>query len=301
MSWIFYALLAPAISAIVIFIDKYLIESKVNNYFAMPIYAGIVAMVAGSIFWVVTGFPILEPQSALIVMTTGALSAFAMVFYFKGLSFDGASTVNFLIQTFPIITLVLSYLFLNEVLTSRQLIGFFLVLASAIGVSIDTKAMKGKFHVTKAFFYIIAVAFLWAVAGVLIKFAININSFAEILSYESFGIGLGALIVYFVYKPTRIAFHEENKKLKRVTILTIFFNEGLFVISRALTFFAFSLGPIALVSALAGSQAFFAVLYGLVLGTIAPKIFKEDLRQKTLYIKFILASVLLLGIFFISS
>lgn len=298
MNWIFFALLAPALYTTVTFVDKYLIEKHVKDYNAMPIYMGIVAAIAGSLFFIAAGYPFLPMKETLIVTSVGLMTAFALVFYFKALSFEDASNVNMLFLTFPVITLVLSMIFLNEHITIRQFIGFVMILAATMAAS--ARKSKKKFGLSPAFWLIIIHNVLWASSGVLMKYAINVTSFSQVIAYESFGIAIGAIILFFIYPPVRKGFLTTNKNLPDKVRTTIMINEAIGVVAKGSTFYAFSLGPVALVSVLEGTQAFFAIVYGFVLTTIFPSIFAEDISEKTLLRKIFLAGVAIFGISLLS-
>src|SRR5205085_1653247 len=120
---------------------------------------------------------------------------------------------------------------------------------------------------------------MWAISAILIKFAVEANSFSKILSYESWGIGLGGIILYLLFPSVRNAFHESRKNVRRVALGVMFINEGMFVLSKSFTFFAYSIGPIALVSIAGDTQLFFGILFGLLLTAIAPNIFKEGIDR----------------------
>lgn len=76
-------------------------------------------------------------------------------------------------------------------------------------------------------------------------------------------------------------------------------SEGLVVVLRALTFSAFTTGPISLVTVIGGTQVFYAVLLGWLLTVIAPGIYHEDIRRVDLVRKLLWAGVLFIGLFLV--
>ncbi len=295
MNWIFFALLSPLLVTTVTFIDKHLVSNVVKDYKAMPIYTAIVGFIAGLIFWVFTGFPILDLKSAVIITTTGMITIWSAFLYFKALEEEQTSTINILFQTFPIMALILSYLFLGETITTKQFLGFILILSSAIGVSFQPKK-KGEKVISKAFFLILIYNFLMAISSVLIKFAIDTTSFSQVLSYESFGIGIGGLIVFILFPSIQNAFMKNVKAIKKKTVKIIFINEVIFVLAKSLGFYALVLGPVALVTVLSGAQAFFGIIFGFILTKIFPKLFKEDISNQGLIKNMGFAALIIVGI-----
>lgn len=293
MTWIIPALIAPFTVTIVNFIDKYVVEKEVKDYRGMPIFVGITGLVVGTAFWFFTGQPILAVRDMLLLLTSGILTVWSSVLYFKAMSLEEASKVIILFQSLPIFILLLSFIFLGERLTYTQLLGFVVILASVIGAS-DTK-LKG-FQVSPAFWLILGVNVMWAVAAILIKFTVNQNSFYDILSFESWGIGLGAVVLFIFSKGIRGSFIESFTTVGKRVLAIMFTNEGLFVVSKAMMFLAYSLGPAALVSVVNSTTVFFGILFGLVLTIFLPHIIQEDIGKTVLLKKSLFAALLFIGI-----
>lgn len=298
MNWLFFALLGPAIYVIINFIDKYIISRKIKDYSAMPIFGSITGFVIGLLFWALSNYPILQPFDALILILSGVFTIWGTVFYFKALSSEEASNVVLFFQAIPLMVLVLSIIFLHESLTLAQGFGFLIILAAT------TYALKktggARFRLNKALILVLIADAFWAVAAVLVTLAINANSFTEILSYESWGIGVGGLILYLFFPKKRRAFHKTVQTAGLKIIFIVFVNEVVFVIAKSVTYYAYSLGPTAQVSVLGGTQVLFGVLYGWFLTKKFPKIFKEDIRRSILIKKFILAIFTVFGILLIT-
>ena len=108
MNWLFFALLAPAIYAVINFIDKYLLEKVIKDYRGMPIYTAISGLIVGTILWVINGFPLLPIKDGLLILLTGILSIFGFSFYFRALAEEQASKIVVLFQMTPVIVLILS-------------------------------------------------------------------------------------------------------------------------------------------------------------------------------------------------
>lgn len=293
-NWIFLALLAPAVFTVVNFLDKYIVESKVKDYRGVPIYSGIVGLIAGTFFWLIFGRPILPFFDGFIVITVGMLTVWAFLFYFKALSSSQTSYVIGLFQLIPVFTLLFSFLFLHEVISTNQLFGFFLILISAILLSYQKQ--KKKFKLDTSFYYILTADVFFAASSVLIKFAINANSFTKILCYESWGIAIGALFLFIFYKACRNAFLETTKTVGNKVLGIMLLNEGIYILAKTITLFAVSLGPVTLVSVLGGTQVFYGILFGVILTMLMPKVFNEGIAQKEILKKLILMGGLFVGI-----
>lgn len=296
MNWLLLALLAPAVYAIVNFIDKYILEGEVEDWRSLPTYSSIMAVVFGIFLWVITGFPLLGIKDAVLVMFTGMLTIWGAVFYFKALSNNETSKIIILFQLGPLITLFLSFVFLKEMISSLQLLGFFLILFATLTISVDKKQSKYKF--SAVFILILLADLLWALSYVVFKYVSNSASFAKIISFESWGFALGGFVLYFLFPSFRKAFVKTQKKVRKVALVLILLNEGIFLVAKLLTFLAISLGPVALVNVVGGTQVFFGIFYGFVLTKLVPKIFQENINKEGVAKKIIMAILTLAGLFF---
>lgn len=236
----------------------------------------------------------MSSNDAILVILSGVLTLWAQAVYFKVLSNEQTSKVIILFQMGPVITLLLSFLFLKEVITLKQFIGFIAILASTIGVSLKKEDLK--FKLDSSFFLILANQLMWSTGAVLFKFVVDANSFVKVVAYESWGIALGGLSLYLFSKTVRQAFISTLKTLKKSALAFVFLNEGIFVIGRLLAFLAISLGPLYLVSVLSSTSVFFGIFLGLVLTLLWPKIFQEETLLKGIIKNVVFAVLAFLGI-----
>ncbi|MBZ0283643.1 MAG: EamA family transporter [Anaerolineae bacterium] len=297
MSWLFYALLAPAILTAVNFVDKLIIEKHVRNPLGMPIYAAITAFISGCVLWVLTGFPVLTPQDTVLVLITGMLTSAGGAIYFQALSKEETSKIIFFLQIQPVMVLVISLVFLNEDISLEQFIGFVVILTAALALSMNN-GLAG-FKLSRPFIMILMVDALNAAAIVLFKF-VAADDINRVLAYESWGLALGGLLIYLFIAPIRQAFHDSLRTVPRRAFAIIGVNETVFVIAKLVTFTAVSLGPVALVSVLSGVQVFFGIVAGWILTLLLPMVYKEDINRQALIRKGLLAFVMIMGIGLVS-
>jgi len=105
--------------------------------------------------------------------------------------------------------------------------------------------------------------------------------------------------LYSIFPVIRSAFHESLRTVRKTGLSIIFFNEGLFVLAKALTYYAYSIGPTAIVSIIGSTEVFFGIFYGGILSLIADHIFQENATVKGVARKFILAMILFIGIWLV--
>lgn len=298
MSWLFFALLAPAIFTVVNFGDKYILEKEIRDARGMPIFAGIMAFLTGIVLWILTGFPVLTLPETLLVLFTGAITNWASAIYFQAMQQEEASKVIVLIQMVPVVVLVLSVVFLQETITREQLVGFVFILGSALGIALNRES--SGLRISPAFWQILLVDVLWGASIVLFKYAAVNIAFERVVAFESWGLALGGLTLYLFVSPLRHAFHNSLLITRKVAFGMIALNESLFVVAKLLNFWAVALGPVALVSVLGSTQIFYGIVIGWLLTVFAPAILREDVSQGNLQKKALLATVLFAGIWLVN-
>lgn len=298
MNWIFLALLAPFIYAVNVLLDKYLIGAKIPDYRSLPIFSSILAIPFIIILSIFGGFEILSLKNFFLIVLTGVLTIWAFSLYLEALIKEETSIIIILIQLIPVFVLGLSYLILGESLSSKQFIGFLLLLVSSILISI--KKEKAAYKFSRGLVYMIIADILWAIPYVLIKFASNSISFQSLVVYESIGVVLGGIFLYLFIGKIRSAFLSTIKSIKRPVLGLVFFNECLFLLGKILTYLAVVLGPAALVSILGSTQIFYGIFFGLIMTLILPKVFEEDLSKSALLKKTFFGIMAFAGIILVS-
>lgn len=295
--WILFALLSPAVYAITNFVDKYLLSQKVKDYNALPIYTASVSFAFGFVWWLLAGCPLLPIKDAAIIIVTGIITIFSIVIYFKALSIQETSIVILLFQLSPIFTLILSTLFLKEEILLKQYLGFAIILLATTLLAIP----KNNNHWTfpKGFWLIVLYDLMFAVIGILLKFSSSESTFSQIISYESFGMGIGGILIFLFYPPVRKAFLKSRKVLFKSALPIIVLNEVFFILAKSLGYYAFVIGPVVLVSVLSNVQVFYGLVFGFILTVLFPSLFREDISRKGLLLKVGSGLLLFVGLYFL--
>lgn len=298
MNWLFFALLSPAVFTVVNFVDKYVVERAVPNPRGIVIFVGFLTVIAGTIFWLIAGFPILPLPDAAVIMGGGVLALLAAVFYFNAMTQEAASNIIVFLQMTPVVVLTLSFIFLGETLGIEKLLGFALILCAAVGVSLRLGEVEVRF--SPALLLILGAASFHGTSLVLFKFVTNKWEFAEVLAYESWGVSIGSVLLYLFYPTARRAFHYNLRHMKRSGYVVLGLNESLFMCARTIGFLAISLGSPTLVAVLGGTGIFYGIFLGWGLTLFAPAVFKEDITRANLLRKGVLAVMLFIGIILVN-
>ena len=303
MSWLPFALLAPAIMTLVMFGDKYVIERQIPDSRAVLIYLGITNFTFSAVLFVLTGFPILPMEQAMPLFLAGAFTIWGNVFYFRAIAMEETSNIIIFLQLIPVFTLILGVLFLQEWISPQQLLGFLLIIASCIGVSRDPKEKTKSrgLQLSWAFWLVLIASLFFAISFVLSDdildtYVIDIRTLVISTMYSAIGYSIGTLVLYLIAPNIRNAFNQHISTATTKTFGSVYMLEGLFFLRQLALFLAISLGPVALVTVLSSTSVFFGIVLGWIFTLIAPQIFKEDIRRENLTRKALWAGVLFVGL-----
>ncbi|MGC8901450.1 MAG: EamA family transporter, partial [bacterium] len=296
MSWILFAIIANVLFAVSNLFDKFLIEKRVREPLALSVLGGWIDFLFAMGIILIHGFSITSSLQMTILLISGVFVELALIPYFKALSLEDASRISPLFQSMPVFVLLLSYIFLREALTLRQLLGFLLILIGSIIVSIQ-KTDAGGFKIRKVFLWVLLASLLWALPAVMFKFVIVNQNFWDALACEFFGVTIGATILFFLYSKRVIA---QIKEIKAGTWSILNINEFIYIVGRMSNFYAIKLGPVSLVAVLGGTIPLFVFLFGLVLSIWFPDIIKEDITIASIITKLSAIALVACGLWFIN-
>ncbi len=299
MSWLPFALAAPLLFGSTNFIDKFLVQKRIRNPVSLTMIGGATGLVAGCLFFAINGRGGIDGRSIMILLVSGMLFQFALIPYYWSLEQEDASRIVPLFQVIPVLTLVLAAVFLGEQLLPRQFIGFCIILAGGIAVSLE-RGVRGVLHVRRAFWWMMLSSLLYTLPIIMFKSVSTNEDFWHALSFESFGSALGALALACV--PTyRRRFLQAVRNTRRGTWASIGINEFLDLGGRVSLFFASTLAPLALVTVVGAIQPLFVLLIGLGLTAFFPNVLREDTRRAVIALKVAASVIVFAGILVMSS
>lgn len=296
MSWLLLALLAPFFYSTCNFLDKYIVRIGVVDYRGMPMYTAVTGFLFGSTWWLLKGCHTMSVKDTILVFMAGLVSALATVLYFKVIYFMTASKVIILMQLVPLMVLLMSSIFLNEELTLKQIVGFFVILTAAFGLTYLTELPTSDKMKLSSAILIITADFLWALSNIFLKIASGNNSVATVFTYQSWGMVIGLLIFSLLLPKVKNSFISSFKNNGLKTFILVFINELLFITGKIVNLAAVSMAPVSLVSVIGNTQIFFGIIIGIFLTLLAPEIFEESISSKGIAIEFFWALIMFLGI-----
>lgn len=299
MSWIFYALLAPAIWGAVNHIDKYII----SKYFAhapvtlLVLFTSLTAGLAAIVMAFFVPIFAISITQALWIIFAGLLFVVSYIPYVYALKDDEASLVAPLFQMIFVFALLFGYIFLGEKLTAMQLVASACIITGSLILSIDLNSSIRRLK-SLSFFRMALASALIALNMLIFKVVALESSFWVTSFWEYVGAVLCGFILLGISKSSRINFFAILKE-KKIVISWNIFNETLNLVARLSANFASLVVPIALVSLANGTQPFFIVAYGVVVPFIFRGIEREKFYGKYLAQKVVSILLMIIGAYFL--
>lgn len=296
MTWQTSALLAPALWAACAYLDKYLVTRyfKQGNTALLVMLSGFFACVIGFLM-LLAGVPVASPTllAKLVMLSNGTLFMLAWVPYYYALREEDTSIVIPIFQTIPVFGYILAFFFLGETLSSQQILAALIIIAGAIGLSLDLKEkMRLK---SRPLLLMLLSSFLLAVVNLIFKKMAIQESYWVTNFWEYTGSGIVALVIFLVSSTSRTRFFNLFHS-KTPALLFVATQESLNIAGNLLFNLALLGAPIALTSVLVnGLQPFYILIFGTVLTLLLPKSFNEGLTKKDIAQKIVFVCIIFLG------
>lgn len=297
MSYIFFALLAPFIWAIINLIDDNLVRHVYKGAHAGAIFSGIFGLVPFGLILAYKDVSLdgMAPNLILLALASGLATVVFYYFYFRALEVEHPSVVIALFSVAPAIVPFAAYFLVGERLPLNAIIGFSIVILAAFTYSLtDIK----KFKISKALLPVIAAALIFDGTSIANKYLYNQAEFYQVFLYFSLGMFLGGL--YFFYVSV---FSNNTSQLKKIVkknsgllLLILAAVEGLNILAEFVRNMAINLGPVSIVKALENTQTIWILVISLLLYPLFPKFFPEA-KAPRMKLKFLLSAVMIFGVY----
>ncbi|MEA3343771.1 MAG: EamA family transporter [archaeon] len=296
-SWLIYTIITYFLWALTNVIDKSLLDKKFKSPFIYTLLGGLFHLVV-IILVPFVGFSMPSLSNVIIGLFTGALLLACLIPYFRALSYDDASIVVPLGSITALMVLVLSFIFLEESLSERELIAFFLFLFGGVLLSTKNTTFK-KVQFTPALKYILISSFMFACTLILMKYTFNNVPFFEGFILLRMGTAVACAIL-LVNKDIMSHFKIQYKELTLKAKLVFASNQIIGISGQFFFNLAISLGSVSLINAANGIQYVFLFILAIILTVFFPKIFKEELKKRIIAKKAIAILTISLAIYILN-
>lgn len=297
-NWFFIALAAPFLWALVNLADKYLVANysgKERSSGSLVLFSSLIGLVASFIIGALTrgvlAIPLLD--KALLIFI-GSFSICWIVLYLFTLEIEDVSATVPWMLTIPVFGYTLSYFFLGETLTIKQLIGAGIIFFGAIILSVDFSKIHLLFKKRVALYMLLS-SLIYAINGVIFKFIASANSFWIASFWEYLGLGLGGIFIFLFIGKYRQDFISNIKTSGKFIFSINVASEVTTIVGNLLTNYALLLAPVALVYMVGSFQPAAVLMLTFFSTKFLPKIVSENFSPKVIIPKMIAIILMLFG------
>ncbi|HEY0265817.1 MAG TPA: DMT family transporter [Rhizomicrobium sp.] len=300
--WLLYAFSGPLLWAASTHIDKFLVDKyfRHSDTAVLMVFTAFLGVIALPVIWLFEPKVLALPWLATGVMTvSGVFYMGAMLFYLQAIQSEEASVVAPLFQANTLFTFALGLVLLHELPRWPQLLGAGLVVAGALGLSLDKRLHFGSFKL-RLVLLMCAATFVLALSSVVFKFFAVHDEFWSTTFWTFVGEGLfgaGILAVPHYRRQFVHLFRKNPGAVIGVNAANELINLGGGLGVR----FASLLAPVALVSAISATSTFFVFLFGILLTVFFPKLGREDLSTRNLIQKAVGGVLIMAGVVLIEA
>ena len=299
MSWVIVALLAPALSAIGTYADKYLLVHKDRT-------GGLGSIVLFSCLFGALILPVailfgakasnVSTFEAVILMLNGFLTVGTLAAYLYAIRESDVISIVPVLQTIPVFGFMLGFFILGETLTPLELAGSIIIVLSALLLSFEIEDdAKVRFR-AKSFFYAVLASFLFAVSGVVFKLIAIDKGYWTTQFWEYVGISILGVLLFAFVRSYRHSFLQVLKYRRTGVVLLNFSTEAIMVSADLLLNFATLLAPIALVYAVNSFQPAFLLAFAFIGWFMFPKLmYPLAILQKHIVLKILAIGIMITG------
>jgi len=299
MDWILVAIIAHLFYAIVFVLDKYLLKQGFPNPLSYAFWGSILSIFV--IFLAPFGFTIPSGNQIIFSLITGLIWFLAVIVFYTALHKGESSRVVPTVGSFiPIFTLALSFLFLGERLSLKQLFAFCLLVIGGAMLSFlisKTRVFSNhsKIKLIKAFIPALGAAFIFSIYFVMTKFVFTEQAFISGLIWIRVGAVISALLLLLFPSFRKIIFKKKSI-VNKTKVFGLFLSAKIFgAIAGLLFYWAIFLGSVSLVNSLKGIQYLFLLLFAFILFRKIPSL-KEHFSKTALTQKIIAIFLITIGL-----
>ena len=291
MDWLLFALLSPAFWGFNNVFNKFLMAKKFQGYFSLISYLHFIDLIFAAGIFFVTPISFQFPY-VLIVIAVSLLPLCSFWFYSKALMVEEVSRITPLFQFIPIFVVVLSAIFLNEILGAYQYFGIALIVVTSLLISYR-KSESGN-SLFSTFKLMLPFSAILSVYTISLKYLLDYMDYWSIFFWLIVGSFFGVLFLLSFSKP-RKEFVTTVPTVGRKSFVVAFVSECTYFLGTICSLLAMSLGYASLVSTLGGLQHFFVFIYMLVVSLFVPHVLKEEISRNVVALKMFAIVLMFVG------
>jgi drug/metabolite transporter (DMT)-like permease len=276
---------------------KFLMVNKFRGYYPMLAFMSfndVIFAVALNLFTPIS----FEFPYVVYALAVGLLPPLAFWFYSKALMVEEISRITPLFQFIPIFVVMLSVVFLSEILSAQRYLGIAIILSASVLISY--RRTKSGRSLSSALKLMIPFSLVLAVHSILEKFLLEHIDYWSVFFWNILGAFCGVLVL-LVFSRHRRELLETVSSFGKRMYLVVFVCEGVYFAGMMSWLIAASMGYVSLVSAFAGLQHFFVFIFVVLSSLFMPKILKEEMTKAVIVLKISAIAFMIAGTWLITT
>ncbi|MCX6791070.1 MAG: DMT family transporter [Candidatus Gribaldobacteria bacterium] len=298
MLWLIITIIAYLFGAVTHLFDKYLLKkTMMPNPGALTFYIGALGVLGLALApW---GFALISYSQIALDLFSGIVYLTAILLFFYALNKADVSQVASLIGGLtPLFILLGGFLFSSQMLNSAQLVAFALIVSGSFIIGLEKR--RGHLLAKNVLWLCALSALLFSCAHLLSQFIYQQQGFINGFIWVRLGGVLGALLLLLLPQVKK-SIVKDFKKPSQGKALVFMAGQTCGALNFILFNYAFTLGPLALISALGGLQYVFLFLMVLFLSWKMPQVIKEKITTRIILQKSISIALIAIGIGILAS
>lgn len=290
MIWLFLALTAAFVWSLANILDKHVITDEMRDPLVAATVAGFTIFLFLSLFSFLANPFTLPFPVAMAAFLTGVTYNLAILFLYSAEKGGEISRVIPLVKLDPLLVLLLSFIFLGELLSPSRYAGVILLTAGAVLISLKKRPRhpwKGLLSLWRdgkrrlahsAIGLALAASGFYAVRNILLDVSAAQAGLEQVLAW----VGIGGLLVGAVILARH---HPHLLRRSKRGMEHLVLSDALTIVGFLLFSRAIALGSPTLVAGVGSTNIFFTFLIATALSKTHTHIIKEEMRGSTLLVK----------------
>lgn len=235
------------------------------------------------------GIPPLQLWPVIVLI---GLIEFAYLYpYYRSLQSADTSIVTALFSLGKVFVPLFAFLLVGEVLSMQQYVGFGIIVLSSVFLSLERGS---RWSVNRSLYLMLVVGLILALQSGLYKYAFTVSEWSTVVVWSMLvNICCGPLLL--LSRGIRADIKQQMKTFRRSLHLFALEEFMTFVASAASTY-VIALVPVTVEKAVGSTQAFFVMLYAVLLRRWFPNVFRERTDARSLAIKGALFALMIVGL-----
>lgn len=295
VSWFFFAIIATLIWSV----GAILVKFVRANYIKSPIsyiMLGWPITLLSPILLLFGEFKLPSLKIIIYIFITAITALIGYWLYLKAISKEEVSRIVTLQGLGPLVMLILSTIFLREVLTIKDYLAFPLIIAGSMLISV--RRIKDRFRVSKGFILILLSITAFSIHNLFLKFAAEVNFVTMIILRQAWILAI-IIITLLSSKIIREKTKQDLKQLNKKKLTIFYIAELCGITGVVFSYLAIQRGAVSLVALVQSTQALFVLGLTILLSIFIPKILKEEVTKKTITFKIVSVLLMMVGLYLI--